>query len=132
MSQPQNPDPAQLGPYFLIAHGQRAKVDQTDLAKRYGQDGRRPADALPAEAIQARLEAVVFMVLSVRRSLAPSAEALAWFPAGRVELVLAQIDRVARTSVELAYHLVRSRARGPPPSARRGYPGMGPGASGGL
>ena len=45
------------------------------------------------------------MVLSVRRSLVPSAQALAWFPAARAELILAQIERVAHTSVELAYHL---------------------------
>ena len=132
MSQPQNPDPAQLGPYFLVAHGQRAQVDQNDLARRYGQDGRRPACALPAEDIQARLEAVVFMVLSVRRSLVPSAQALAWFPAGRAELILAQIERVAHTSVELAYHLCTHAPEVLRHLPDADVPGLGPGTSGGL
>ena len=100
-----NPDPAQLGPYFLIARARSQGADRDDLGRRYGQDGRRAPDALDAEVIQGRLEAMVFMVLSVRRSLIPSAQALSWFPGGRVELILGQIERVARTSVELAYHL---------------------------
>jgi len=111
MSDPPNPnpnpnaDPAQLGPYFLIARARSQGADRDDLGRRYGQDGRRAPDALDAEVIQGRLEAMVFMVLSVRRSLIPSAQALSWFPGGRVELILGQIERVARTSVELAYHL---------------------------
>jgi len=105
MSNPTHPDPAQLGPYFLIARARTQASDHDDLARRYGQEGRRAPDALDADVIQGRLEAIVFMVLSVRRSLAPSAQALSWFPAGRVELMLGQIERVARTSVELAYHL---------------------------
>jgi nitric oxide reductase NorD protein len=100
-----NPDPAQLGPYFLIARARSQDADRDDLARRYGQEGRRAPDALDAEVIQGRLEAMVFMVLSVRRSLASSARALSWFPGGRVELILGQIEQVARTSVELAYHL---------------------------
>ncbi len=105
MSNPPNPDPAQLGPYFLIAGARSQGADRDDLARRYGQHGHRAPDALDAEVIQGRLEAMVFMVLSVRRSLVPSSHALSWFPAGRVELILGQIERVARTSVELAYHL---------------------------
>ena len=105
MSIPPNSDSAQLGPYFLIARTRNQGPVEHDLASRYGQDGRRAPDALDAEAIHARLEAMVFMVLSVRRSLVPSAQALAWFPAARVSLILGQIERVAQTSVELAYHL---------------------------
>jgi hypothetical protein len=105
MSIPPNSDSAQLGPYFLIARTRNQGPVEHDLASRYGQDGHRAPDALDAEAIHARLEAMVFMVLSVRRSLVPSAQALAWFPAARVSLMLGQIERVAQTSVELAYHL---------------------------
>jgi len=48
----------------------------TWAAAIYGQDGQRAPDALEPEAIQARLEALVFMVLSVRRSLVPAVAAL--------------------------------------------------------
>ncbi len=82
----------------------------TWAAAIYGQDGQRAPDALEPEAIQARLEALVFMVLSVRRSLVPAVAALSWFPAGRVEPMPGQIERVARTSVELAYHLCTQAA----------------------
>jgi nitric oxide reductase NorD protein len=105
MASPPSPDSAQLGPYFLIARAHSQEAQRADLAERYGQGGQRAPDALPPDVIQARLEAMVFMVLSVRRSLVPSAQALSWFPGHRVELILGQIERVARTSVELAYHL---------------------------
>jgi hypothetical protein len=52
-----------------------------ELASRDGRDGRPAPDALSVDSIHERLEMIVFMVLSLRRSVRLSAEVLAWFPA---------------------------------------------------
>ncbi len=56
------------------------------------------------EAVHERLEALVFMVMSSRRTLWPAAAALSAFPAARVDLVLEQLERIVATSVELGFH----------------------------
>ena len=58
---------------------------------------------LEAEALQARLEALVFMVLSVRRSVAGPAAELARRSRADQERFLAGAALIAKTSVELAY-----------------------------
>ncbi len=90
---------------FGVRPQPRSGATAAELAARYGTRGRRAADALPPDDIQARLEGLVWMVMSIRRSVRPSAEALAWFPADRVLNLIGEIERVSRTSVELAYHL---------------------------
>ncbi len=89
----------------FLARVRTARLSDAELARRYGRDGRPAADALPADAIHERLESLVYLVLSMRRSVRPAAEALAWFPAARVESFCAQVDQVCRTSLDLAYHL---------------------------
>lgn len=56
-----------------------------------------------ADRLQARLEESVFMVMSVRRSVAQPAAALARRPADERERFLASVGLLSRTSVELAY-----------------------------
>ena len=82
-----------------------AHLSDAELARRYGRGGRPAADALPVDAIQERLESLVYQVLSMRRSVRPAAEALAWFPSARVDGFCAQVEQVCRTSLDLAYHL---------------------------
>lgn len=89
----------------FLARVRHARLSDAELASRYGRDGRPAADALPVAAIQERLESLVYQVLSMRRSVQPAAEALAWFPAGRVEALYQQVEGVRRTSLDLAYHL---------------------------
>lgn len=95
----------ELSPEEYLARLRGARIDPADLAARYGQDGRAAPDALSVQVIQERLEAIVYMVLSMRRSVRPAAEALAWFPGARVEALFGHIERVTRTSLDLAYHL---------------------------
>ncbi|WP_295399993.1 VWA domain-containing protein [uncultured Thiocystis sp.] len=94
-----------IGQEECLARIRATPLDAEELASRYGQDGRRAPGALSADIIHVRLETLVFMVLSMRRSVRPSAEALAWFPAERVEALFGHLERVARTSLELTYHL---------------------------
>lgn len=105
MSDRDAPDPIFLGQDDFLARRRQAEPDPAELAARYGVEGQRAPDALPVDAIHAELERLVFMVLSIRRSVRPAALALSYFPRARTELMLGQIALVARTSVELAYHL---------------------------
>jgi nitric oxide reductase NorD protein len=89
----------------FLARVRTARMSDEELARRYGVDGRPAADALAVEVIHQRLESLVYPVLSMRRSVLPPAEALAWFPAARVELLFGQVERVGRTSLDLAYYL---------------------------
>jgi nitric oxide reductase NorD protein len=89
----------------FLARVRTARPSHEELARRYGQDGRPAADALPVDLIHERLESLVYLVLSMRRSVLPSAEALAWFPAARVEDFCGHVERVGRTSLDLAYYL---------------------------
>ena len=100
-----HPTSHELGQEDLKARIRGLEVDQAELARRYGHQGRRPADALPADRIRRQMEELVFMVLSMRRSVAPAAEALAWFPGPRVEAMLGHIRQVCRSSLDLGYHL---------------------------
>jgi nitric oxide reductase NorD protein len=88
-----------------LARVRTARLSDDELARRYGRDGRPAPDALPPDAIAERLEALVYPVLSMRRSVRPAAEALAWLPAARVEGLLGQLGRVCLTSLELGYQL---------------------------
>ncbi len=89
----------------FLARVRTARKSDEELAARYGQAGRPHPDALPADAIHDHLESLVYMVLSMRRSVRPAADALAWFPAVRVEAFYRHLEQVCRTSLELAYHL---------------------------
>jgi nitric oxide reductase NorD protein len=89
----------------FLARVRHAGLSESELALRYGTDGRPAGDALPVEAIQQRLETLVYLVLSMRRSVRAAAEALAWFPAARVESLYLEVEGVCRTSLDLAYHL---------------------------
>ena len=100
-----HPAELELGHEDLRARLKGLEVDQAALAARYGIDGRRPADAADPAEVRRRLEAMVYMVLSVRRSVGPASEALGWFPAARVEGMLGHIERVCRSSLDLGYHL---------------------------
>jgi len=105
-----DPDHATPGPFYIETDEflDRRALEEPDteaLSRRYAPDGQRPPDALDADAIHAEMERMVFMVLSVRRSVRLAAEGLAWFPGPRVHGVLGQIALVTRTSLELAYHL---------------------------
>ena len=95
----------ELGQEEYLARVRVAAVEEDELARRYGREGRRAPDALPVEVIHARLETLVYSVLSMRRSVRPPAEALAWFPGARVEALFGHLEQVARTSLELTYHL---------------------------
>lgn len=63
------------------------------------------------QAIQERLEALVFMVMTVRRTLWPTAEALTGFPTERIDRMLEQVRQITETSVELAYHFALAAPR---------------------
>jgi len=89
----------------FLARVRHAGLSKTELAERYGRDGQRAPDALPADEIQRRLESLVYLVLSMRRSVRPAAEALSWFPAARVQSLYVVVEGVCRTSLDLAYHL---------------------------
>jgi len=56
-----------------------------------------------AAELERRLEALVFMVLNTRRSVAPAAEELLAYPPAARERFLGSVEHIARTSVELAY-----------------------------
>ncbi len=62
--------------------------------------------ALDAEALHERLEALVYMVLSVRRSVRAPALELARFGADDQQRFLQAVERIRRTSDELAYNFV--------------------------
>lgn len=96
-----------IGQEECLARIRASPLSAEALASRYGQDGRRAPGALSADLIHERLETLVFMVLSMRRSVRQPAEALAWFPAERVEVLFGYLERVARTSLELTYTLNR-------------------------
>lgn len=89
----------------FLARVRHAGLSQAELARRYGTNGRPASDAIPADGIQQRLESLVYLVLSMRRSVRAAAEALAWFPAARVETLYLEVEGVCRTSLDLAYHL---------------------------
>ncbi|MGE5152546.1 MAG: nitric oxide reductase activation protein NorD [Bdellovibrio bacteriovorus] len=89
----------------FLARVRHAGLSEAELALRYGRGGRPAPDALPVEVIQQRLESLVYLVLSMRRSVRAAAEALAWFPAARVEALYLEVAGVCRTSLDLAYHL---------------------------
>lgn len=63
------------------------------------------------QAIQERLEALVFLVMTRRRTLSPTAEALTVFCADRLDLIVEQVRQITETSIELAYHVARAAPR---------------------
>lgn len=95
----------ELGQDEYLARVHTTQLDPAELAARYGRDGSPAPDALPEEVIHERLESMVYMVLSMRRSVRPAAAALAWFPRARVESLFAEVERVTHTSLDLAYQL---------------------------
>jgi nitric oxide reductase NorD protein len=99
------PDSLSAGQDDFLDRRSQAGPTREELALRYGNGGGPPDDALDVETIHAELERLVYMVLSIRRSVLGAAERLAWFPRARVELILGQVELVSRTSLELAYHL---------------------------
>jgi hypothetical protein len=95
----------QLSQEEFRARVRTARLSDAEPAQCYGRDARPAPDALPADAIQEQLESLVYLVLAMRRSVRPAAEALACFAAVCVMLFLAAIQQVCRASLDLAYHL---------------------------
>mgnify|MGYP003573401673 FL=1 len=96
---------AAIGQDEFLARRRGHGLSPREQASRYGVDGQGAANPIAREVLHERLEAMVFMVLPMRRSVRPSAEALSWFPGPRVERMLVQIELVGRTSLEWACHL---------------------------
>ena len=63
-----------------------------------------PSDPLDAGALRQRLESLVFMVLSTRRTMNASAAALAGFDRARQERFLQAVEFIGQETTELAYN----------------------------